>query len=169
MKHLSLLILCVVFSVQTFGQKFNETVMDEKSGTPILIGNCTLSGLYEGEFGQMYQREFSAYKAGNDALNQLKYKLDEINFTVVLGTWCGDSKEQVGRFMKVLAALKYDTERCTLIAVDRAKLAGDVDVSGLNITLVPTFIVFRNGKEIGRITETPVKTIEDDLVSIILK
>lgn len=169
MRYLSLALLFVALSFQTFAQNFNTSVKDEKSGTEILVGNCTFAGLYEGEFGQYYWKEYNAYKAGNEALNQLKYKLDDINFTVVLGTWCGDSKEQVGRFMKVLATLKYDLERCTLIGVDREKLAGDVDISKLNITLVPTFIVFRNGTEIGRIVESPESTFEQDLVKIIQK
>ena len=35
------------------------------------------------------------------------------------------------------------------------------------ITLVPTFIVIRNGQELGRVTEKPEKSLEEDLAAVL--
>jgi hypothetical protein len=169
MKYLLLSMLVVVFALKTQAQTFNQKVMDEKSQTEILIGECNESGLQAGEFGQSYNTEFTAYRPDNDVLNQLKGKLDNITFTIVLGTWCGDSKEQVGRFVKLLYCLKYDVSRCTFIAVDRSKTAGSYHTVDLKIEKVTTFIVISKGVEIGRIIETPETTLEADLLKIISK
>lgn len=167
MKYICFSAILVLFTLHAFPQEFNKKTMDEKTGTEILIGYCNESALQLGEFGQSYNLEYQAYRPGIDELNKLKYKLDDITFTVVLGTWCGDSKEQVGRFTKLLYCLKYDINRVSFIAVDREKKAGDIDISTLDISKVPTVIVFRDGKEIGRIVETPTKTFEADLVGIL--
>jgi hypothetical protein len=169
MKYFMLSVVAILLAINTQAQNFNQTVMDEKSQSQILIGECNIGGLQFGEFGQQYNQELANYKPDNDILNSLKYRFAEITFTIVLGTWCGDSKEQVGRFMKLLYALKYDVNRCTYIAVDRDKKAGSYDVSTLNIEKVPTFIVYRNGVEIGRIIETPTTSLEGDLLKIINK
>jgi hypothetical protein len=169
MKYLVLSMFVLVVAMNTQAQTINQKVMDEKSQKEILIGECTEAGLQLGEFGLLYTGEFNAYRPNNDAMNSLKYKFDDITFTIVLGTWCDDTKEQLGRFTKLLYALKYDINRCTFIAVDRTKTAGTYPMANLLIEKVPTFIVNRNGVEIGRSTETPVTTLEEDLLLIITK
>lgn len=169
MKSLSVVILAIFVCSAAFSQDMNAKVQDEKSNTEILLGYCNRAGLMAGEFGSFYSAEWNAYRPDNDVLNNLKYKLDDINFTIVLGTWCGDSKEQVPRFVKLLDCLKYDVERVTFIAVDRTKTAGSVSVADMKIEKVPTIIAYKDGKEIGRIIETPVVSMEKDLLDIISK
>jgi hypothetical protein len=148
-------------------QEFNSMIFDEKSETEILYGYCDRSGLMSGEFGNHYSPEWKEYMPDNDVLNNLKYTLDDMNFILVLGAWCGDSKEQVPRFVKLLDCLKYDVQRVLFIAVDRNKSAGGIAVGAYNIERVPTIIVVKNDVEIGRITETPEETLEKDLLKII--
>ena len=38
---------------------------------------------------------------------------------------------------------------------------------GLNITNVPTFIFYKNGKEVNRIVESPRVSLEQDMIDII--
>jgi hypothetical protein len=93
----------------------------------------------------------------------------DINVTLIMGTWCDDSKEQVPRFYKILDMLQFDYSKLSLICVDRKKSAPDIDLAGMNIKLVPTFIFYRNYKEIGRITETPARSLEKDMLGIMTK
>ena len=51
--------------------------------------------------------------------------------------------------------------------VDSQKTGGDVDISGLKIEKIPTFIFFKDDKEIGRIVESPEVNIETDLLKIL--
>jgi thiol-disulfide isomerase/thioredoxin len=96
----------------------------------------------------------------------LKTALSDIQIIVVLATWCGDSKEQVPRFLKVLDQADFEPERCTMIGVDSQKQARDLDVSVYDIERVPTFIFYRNEIEIGRIVETPLHSLESDILNI---
>ena len=41
------------------------------------------------------------------------------------------------------------------------------ETEGLNIEKVPTFIFYKNGIEIGRIIESPEKSIEKDFLKIL--
>jgi hypothetical protein len=43
------------------------------------------------------------------------------------------------------------------------------DVDSLDIELVPTFIFYRKGMEIGRIVETPLQTMEEDIYRILMQ
>jgi len=84
-----------------------------------------------------------------------------------MGTWCSDSRREVPNFYKILDKLNYPDNKITLINVDRKKNGIEIDVSKLNIELVPTFIVYRNNTEIGRIIETPNESLERDLLKIL--
>ena len=84
-----------------------------------------------------------------------------------MGTWCSDSHEQVPRFFKVMDEAGYPADNVRIICVDREKKDGSEDVDSLNIELVPTFIFYKEGIELGRIVETPKQTMEEDIFEIL--
>lgn len=57
--------------------------------------------------------------------------------------------------------------KITLVLVDRSKKSGKGIEAPYNIEYVPTFIVLRNQKEIGRIVESVSKSMEADLLEIL--
>lgn len=168
MKYLITLMMLLSLTAGLLSQDIlNKKVMDEKSGLEILIGKCDRSGLESGEFGGFFTAEYATYHPDSIAIEGLKGKINEYDIAIVLATWCHDSKEQVGRFFRVLDNAGYKRDDITLICVDRNKLAGDVDTAGYHIERVPTFILSRDGAEAGRITETPVTSLEKDLLLLI--
>ncbi len=78
-------------------------------------------------------------------------------------------REKYLRFFKVLNEAGYNDKRVKVIAVDKNKEAVVVNVKDMNIERVPTFIIYRGEKEIGRIVETPKKSLERDLWNIVKK
>ena len=169
LSRVSVFFMLLVFTLTTSAQEFNKTVFDEKNRQDILIGYCDRSGLMQGNFGMYYAEEYENYLFEPEVIDRLKIQTFEgITFHIVLGTWCGDSKEQVPRFIKLLDSLHYDVDEVTFIGVDRARTAGDISVEEFNIARVPTFIVYQYGEEIGRIIETPEVSLEEDLEKIIL-
>jgi thiol-disulfide isomerase/thioredoxin len=85
-----------------------------------------------------------------------------------MGTWCSDSRREVPRFLKLLDVLNFNSSAgLKIICVDDNKKGKGDEVDGLNIELVPTFILSQKGKEIGRIIESPKLTLEKDLLGII--
>jgi thiol-disulfide isomerase/thioredoxin len=88
---------------------------------------------------------------------------------MIVATWCPDSKREVPRFFKIYDQAGLGTGSLTMVAVDRSKK----DAEGLTvkheILRVPTFVFFRAGKEIGRVTERAVTTLENDIALIVAK
>lgn len=144
-----------------------DTIHDNLPDSSIISGEFDRLELQTGDFGTIFLDEYRKYNVNNDLLSAIENHIYQYSITIVLGTWCGDSKEQVPRFYKILDKLDYNTENVKLIGVDKSKLAGDTDISSLNIELVPTFIFYKDGNEHGRIIETPNLTLEKDILSII--
>jgi thiol-disulfide isomerase/thioredoxin len=90
-----------------------------------------------------------------------------VHMLVFLGTWCGDSKREVPRFLKIVDAAGITTDRVTLLALDRKKTSPEGVEIRYGIERVPTFIFLKKETEIGRIVETPKTTLEGDIVTIL--
>lgn len=91
----------------------------------------------------------------------------DLKVDVVVGTWCGDSRREVPRFMKVQRRLHRDRLPVEFWGVDRTKRNPPESTEGRNIERVPTFIVTYRGKELGRIVESPKVSLEADLAEIL--
>jgi thiol-disulfide isomerase/thioredoxin len=156
-----------IFMMNGHAQVLNQNVVDSTRNREILIDYVNKEGLQTGEFESHYMDEYSNYSADNDAINKLKESLAEYDILIVLASWCIDSKEQVPRFLRILDLAAYPEEKLLMLAVDSNKKARDVETDFLDIVLVPTFILYKEGIEKGRIVETPEKSLELDLLRII--
>ena len=165
MKALPLLLVTIMAcSCAVPPQKFNRVVVDKKSGKEVLIGYCTREGLKGDVFGSYFETEYNSYEPETRIIEKLKSLPGDWTATIVLGTWCSDSHREVPRFFRIMDEAGFQDSQVSLICVDRAKEAEGVDISELGVTLVPTFIFYRKGKEMGRIIETPVETLEMDML-----
>lgn len=163
-------ISCFLIFVNLFNvnaQDLNKSFYEEKVGYNILIDQCNRAGLEGEEFGIYFKEYYSDYTSNEKMNNALSSHLDGINIKIVLGTWCHDSKMQVPRFMKVLDQISYIEEKLEIICVDRSKKTHGISIEDLNIKYVPTFIFYKDGKEIGRIIESPEKSLEEDFLNIV--
>jgi len=148
-------------------------MFDEKSGQEIIYGNCSVEHLKTGIFGDYFKLEYPNYIPSPEIIEQINTHLEEsknLKIIVVLGTWCGDSKDQVPRFLKIIDEISSSKLLISeIICLDRTKTAPLFDNDKYKIEKVPTFIIYRENKEIGRIIETPQNTLETDLLQILLK
>ena len=94
---------------------------------------------------------------------------DNLTIKVVLGTWCPDSRREVPRFLHVLDLWKFPAEKVTFIGVDNLKLSPVGEYDQLDIQRVPTFILYKNNIEAGRIIENPLTSLEQDIVNILTR
>ncbi|QNK61453.1 thioredoxin family protein [Pedobacter sp. PAMC26386] len=115
---------------------------------------------------EKYDLEYPAYQPNLDATQKLKSSLRDKKVIIVMGNWCGDSRLQVPHFYKILDEAGVAENNITLIFVDENKKAENGLVDQLKIDRIPTFVITANEKEIGRITEWPLVTLEEDLVEI---
>ncbi len=159
----------LLFAGSVLGQDKCELTVDAKSGKPMLIGLARTVDFQDTNFYQWFNSEYTNYKPDSSTVEFLKNNLKGKKILIVMGTWCSDSRREVPRFIKSLDAAGFPESEYKIITVDRKKEAPGFDPDTLNIEYVPTFIVYENGKEIGRIIETPIETLEIDLKNILAK
>lgn len=164
-----LFLLLMILSAVIYAQEKNKLVTDEKSGKPMLIGLCDRTAFADSNFSWWFNSEYDNYTPDSTEVLKLSNVINDVKITVVLGTWCSDSRREVPRFLRILDKANYNFQNLTLICVDRNKTAPDSLVEKLDIKLVPTFICIKDDKEIGRIVETPKETLEKDLVQIVVQ
>jgi len=170
MKKLLFLTLMIIPAL-AFTQKLNQKTTDEKKNNEMLTGYCNRDGFatVKCDFDSAYKAEYSAYHADEATMKQLSEKLKGVKVTIVMATWCSDSKEWVPRFYKIMDQLNFDYNNLTLICVDRTKKAPTTNVEDLKVDLVPTFIFSRNEAELGRIVEVPADLLEKEILKILSK
>ena len=84
-----------------------------------------------------------------------------------MGTWCGDSRRETPKFYKLLELAEFDLKNLEMITVNRAKRTPDNLQRGFDIIRVPTFIFYKNDKEIGRYVEYARESLEKDILKIL--
>ena len=161
----------ILFPVMAIAQKLNQKTIDPKKNNEMLIGFCNRDGFatINSVFDSVYKVEYPVYQADAETMKLLAGKLKGIRITLVMATWCGDSREWVPRFYKIMDQLDFNYKNLTLICVDREKKAPETTVENLNIEKVPTFIIYRKKKELGRIIEVPVDLLEKDILTILMQ
>lgn len=96
---------------------------------------------------------------------------DDLSIEVYLATWCSDSRDHVPPFLKIVTVLdniRKEKLNVNYYTVDRKpNKKTKYYVKDLKVERVPTFIFYRNGKEIGRIIETPKNTLLEDVMEIV--
>lgn len=163
-------ILSFLFVFSTFAQ--TETSYLDKKGKKHLCGPFEIETLKnDSTFSEWYAKNYSSYEV---LLGDATWKKNLNNTTVdiYIGTWCGDSRTWVPRFVKLWEELGLDKSQLNFIALynstDKYKQGPNGEELGKKIHRVPTFIFNEGDKEIGRIVESPHTSLETDLAQIAL-
>ncbi len=103
-----------------------------------------------------------------DAARELAAAEPGAEVVVFLGTWCGDSRRELPRLWKAMdsgsSAVNFQIR---YIGVDHDKKEPADLVKEYGVHYLPTFIVRRGGREVGRIVETSPNGIERDLLALL--
>jgi len=154
----------VIYTCCVQQEPMNKIVYSEKAKQDILLGEVNRSGLLTDKFKDWFNTEYNSYEVGKETLDSISSESwDDVKITIILATWCPDSKRELPRFLKILDYLEYPEENITYISVNRDKLVPGMDLVNLNMKKVPTMIFYRTGNEIGRIIESPVQSLEKDI------
>ena len=116
-----------------------------------------------------FKERFDTVQVEQQFVPMVKAVEDSVSTIVFLGTWCPDSRREVPRFLKVADEAGIPPERIKLYALDRTKKSDDGLTDQYQIERIPTFIFLKHGEEIGRITEMPEKSVEQDMLFILAK
>lgn len=106
----------------------------------------------DSSFGWFAQNS-KGYTPDASAVTALKASKDSIYILAFGGTWCHDTQFILPKFYALADAAGLAPDRITLLGVDENKKTIQHLSEIFNVTLVPTFIVLKNGQELGRVVE----------------
>jgi thiol-disulfide isomerase/thioredoxin len=155
-----------LLSINIFSQGKNKIIEDENSG-PMLIGYCTRVVFNDSAFASWFNPEYENYEPDSATIEMLKENIDDVDITIVMGSWCSDSQLYVPEVYKILDEINYPSDDITLIAVNEDKKTDGDEREGLEIEFVPTIIFYKDGSELGRIVELPNESTEEDMLKIV--
>lgn len=162
-----LLILFALSPAQDSKVRFER---DPKRGEQIAIGLTPRSILRDTMYSyyRWFNRGYSGYAPDTNLTARLKEALTgDVELLVFYGTWCSDTKRELPRLMRILDAAGFPESRLKMFGVNRAKQTGDDYAKDHDIKLVPTVIIYKEGKELGRIIEKPKLGLEPDMLEIL--
>ena len=124
--------------------------------------------LKDTSFTKWYADNQKYYTPMPEAMNAMKLNKDSIELVVFMGTWCEDSHFIIPRLFELSETSGFSNEKITLIGTDRYKKTLSHLSEALNVNNVPTIIVMKKGKELGRIIEYgKTGMFEKDLIEIL--
>jgi len=168
--NIILIIIILLFTFQLNAQALNQEITKD-GGTPFLLGKIDKSGLEGENYKSWFNKNYDDYQPNQNLIDDISSELKSYSIALFMGTWCGDSRQEVPKLYKVLDAANFPMEELTIIAVSSQsnmyKQSPEHEETGLNIHRVPTVIFYKNGKEINRIVEHPIETFEADIQNII--
>jgi thiol-disulfide isomerase/thioredoxin len=144
-----------------------KEVTAKKNDRGYLIGIANRDSFNYDPFKKWYDTRYAQYNTDKNVIEELKPLINNYTIKGFMGTWCGDSKRGVPRFYKILEETGFDQSYFELVTVGRNKKTPDNLQEGFDLIRVPTFIFFKNGKEVGRFVERPRETLEKDMLKIL--
>ena len=147
----------------------------EDRGT-VLFGNVTRENIIAHLTD--WDRDYFEYEPDGETVAALEDGMFDVDIKIVFGTWCGDSRREVPRLWKILEQIGYPVDDIEMMAVGSSRFTvkmgidqklldwSDAVKKYYGVERVATIILYRDGKELGRIEETPEGTLEEDLLRI---
>lgn len=147
------------------------TAQTNTSKPEILYGAVQKTDLQKPPYNKWFDSIYAAYDPSPVVISKIsKQQLKDIRIEIFFGTWCGDSRREVPKFLKIMDQLAVPASKISLVATGSDSLykqSPQHEEAGKGIFRVPVFIIYKNGVEINRINEFPVSSLENDLAAIL--
>lgn len=153
MKKICIAIVFFLSATLLFAQGQYEVSKDPQNGNKVLKGILSKSDLVNDTSFGWFAENQKNYIPHAGAVEALKKNANTIQLVAFSGTWCSDSKYIIPKFFALLDAAGFTQDRLTLIGTDRSKKTLSHLAEAFNVINVPTLIVMKDGKEIGRVVE----------------
>ena len=153
MKKLLLVgVISISFATANAQTPFTTTV--DKNNVTILNGIVAKNDIATNvAFANWYSGNQNNYKPDTSVTNAMANTKDKVQYVVFGGTWCEDTQFILPKFFKLQEQSGLSENNISIYAVDRNKKTLGNIAGAFKITNVPTIIVMREGKEVGRVVE----------------
>lgn len=147
------LALLLVVTHQVFAQQKLYEVLPDAEEKKIFRGIVSLQDIKTDSSFTWYKQNLQYYKNNAALVEAFKQKKGQFHLVIFAGTWCHDSQQIIPKYFSCLEEAGIPDSAFTIVATDRNKTTVGNLHQLFGITLVPTVIVMKEGKEVGRITE----------------
>ena len=132
----------------------------------MLTGWVSEADLFEA--APSYETDYLDYEPNEKAVAIIAAFDRQLEILVFLGTWCPDCSREIPKFLKTMELAQNANITLKMLALDRSKKdrAGVAEKHG--IERIPTFILFVEGREIGRLVEKVEMSIEEDIATLLV-
>lgn len=160
----------LLFLVSIIAQAQNATTYVNHRNEKHLCGVFELQELEkDGLYSSWYHDNYTGLEAIDSNASWVS-ELEPTTVDIYMGTWCGDSKKWVPRFVRLWDDLGLNRSQLKFIALydskEKYKQGPNREEKGKNIHRVPTFIFKEKGEEFARIVESPRNDLLNDLKQI---
>ncbi len=158
MKRRIIIVIIMLFSTACFAQK-NATdsvqsyTITQNAKEKILKGLLNRSVIENDTTFHWFKDNFKLGRVDASAVEAFKKNGSKFQLVIFGGTWCEDTQNLLPQVYRLADNARYPDSSITLIGVDRNKKTLDHLSEAFHITNVPTFIVMKDGKEVGRVIE----------------
>jgi hypothetical protein len=153
-KYLLAFLFFIPLSADLFAQAQYEASQDEKHPEVKVVRGLVNKYLFQNDTAfKWYSQSQGYYRPDTATLGAFERAKGKCQFVVFGGTWCEDTQFVLPKFFKLQEQSGIPDEAITMFGVNRAKTSLGNIAKAFNVTLVPTIIVMKEGKEIGRVVE----------------
>jgi thiol-disulfide isomerase/thioredoxin len=148
----------------------NNIVVNENNQT-VILGNSSPKLLLQAPFSEWFVPNYQNYQVDSSYLPALKQAFKKKRIEIYAGTWCGESKADLPKMLKLLKEAAVDSTQIKLIFLNNTaaqyKQSPKHEEVGKNIVRTPTYIIYNGKNEMGRIIDSPIESFEKDLLKIL--
>ncbi len=160
---MKLILALLAFVVSVPGLKAQTPAADSAGHEQIMLGSVNRSAI---DSTSWYKSNRQLYAPTSELIGRIDSLDSGDSVVVVFGSWCPDSHVWVPIFLNIADSTTLG-KNVKFVAVPRSKKGQKKLTRGLDVEKVPTFIFYHNGKELGRIVETPKGDIGDNIIDIL--
>ncbi len=155
MKNTLLLFLLMIAAASSASaQAQYEVSPDPKHPEVKVLRGILNKHLLETDTSFKWYAESRSYYHPDDSIVQIfRDSAAKCQFVIFGGTWCDDTQFIVPKFYALQELAHFPEDHISLFGVNRDKKTLGNLASAFVIEKVPTIIVLKNGKEIGRVVE----------------
>jgi thiol-disulfide isomerase/thioredoxin len=151
-KTIGLALLFSLSLVVSSAQKLYQVIPDAEE-KKLFMGIITVADIKGDTSFKWYAETLKYYRPNKELVDAFKAKSGQFQLVIFAGTWCHDSQAILPKYIACAEAAGLADSVITIIGTDRQKATLANLHKVFNVTLVPTMIVMKEGKEVGRITE----------------
>jgi len=156
-------------ALQSNAQQKLYEVLPDSAEKKLLLGIVTLQDIKGDSSFTWYAEALKYYKPNAALVKAFKEKAGQFTLLIFTGTWCHDSQQIMPKYFACLEAAGISDSAYTIIATDRNKRTVAHLHNVFSVVNVPTIIVLKNGKEMGRIEEYGKTGLPDQELAVIMQ